>query len=54
MLSFLNFLDNILIFFTMVGSLKEQQVKSHRRKKIFILGKPHGGENQTKIPQYIT
>ena len=33
MLSFLNCLDDILKQFTIVGSLKEQQVQSHKRKK---------------------
>ena len=54
MLRFINCLDDIIKQFTMVGSLKEQQVMSHKRTQIFILGNPHGGENPTKLPQYRT
>ena len=35
------------------GSLKERQAQPHKIRQIFILGNPHGGENPTKLPQYI-
>ena len=44
-------LDDILKQFKMVGSLKEQQVQSHKRTQRFILGNPHGRENPAKLPQ---
>ena len=54
MLIFINCLDNIIKQFTMVGLLKEQQVQSHKRTQIFIIGNPHGVENTTKLPHYRT
>ena len=54
MLSFVNCLDDILKQFMIVGSLKKQQVQSHKITQIFIIENPHGGEKPTKLPQYRT
>ena len=48
MLIFINFLDDILKQFTIVGSPKEQQARKHKEHKYFPWGN-HNGENPTNF-----
>ena len=49
MLILLNFLDDILKQFTIVGSLKEQQAWDQKEHKYSPRGN-HKGENTAKLP----